>query len=248
MGANLRSHQEARPRGASLAEGPAGEGDRTGWANTEFRTYEFLDSHGDDDTADLEGYALDGDNASLVETLESRRRRGKDGPAPTREQQRVFYKLGLQGWDDQGLQLSVEEREAARMPQGKEAQEASSLDELIHAWHGWGRYTNGPLAGRVDDALSRPANEHEDGDGDVDSQPPVRRDACRPDEQRFLAGERSVVKRQWCNADGAGGVNREEDPSTTDAVAGLRAICSYTLTEDVIAKRSLERGAVAQSP
>lgn len=90
----------------------------TGWTNTEFRTYEFTDSQ--DDTSDLEGYPLDGDNASLVETLESRRRRGKDGPAPSREQQKVFYKLGLQGWDDQGLQLSVAEREAAKVPQGKE--------------------------------------------------------------------------------------------------------------------------------
>jgi hypothetical protein len=31
-------------------------------------------------TEDLEGYTLDGDNASLEETLDSRQRRGKTGP------------------------------------------------------------------------------------------------------------------------------------------------------------------------
>ncbi|KAL2217571.1 histidine phosphatase superfamily [Thermoascus aurantiacus ATCC 26904] len=90
----------------------------TGWSNTEFRTYQFTDS--DNDTEDLEGYPLDGHNATLVETLESRQRRGKEGPPPSREQQKIYYKLGLQGWDDQGLQLSVAEREAAKVPQGQE--------------------------------------------------------------------------------------------------------------------------------
>ncbi|OJJ50207.1 hypothetical protein ASPZODRAFT_58164 [Penicilliopsis zonata CBS 506.65] len=91
----------------------------TGWANTEYRTYEFsTDIH----TDDLEGYELDGENATLIETIESRNRRGKDGPIPTRDQQRSLYKLGLQGWDGQGLQLSTEEREAAVVPEGKEVE------------------------------------------------------------------------------------------------------------------------------
>lgn len=63
---------------------------------------------------------LDGDNASLVETADSRNRRGKDGPTPHRERQKTLYKLGTQGWDDQGLQLSTSEREAAKVPGGKE--------------------------------------------------------------------------------------------------------------------------------
>ncbi|RAK97678.1 uncharacterized protein BO80DRAFT_427952 [Aspergillus ibericus CBS 121593] len=89
----------------------------TGWVNTEYRTYEFTkEVH----TDDLEGYELDGDNASLVETLESRQRRGKSGPTSDREQQKTLYKLGTQGWDDQGLQLSIAEREAAKVPEGKE--------------------------------------------------------------------------------------------------------------------------------
>lgn len=70
----------------------------------------------------MEGYELDGDNASLVETIESRKRRGKDGPTPDRERQKTLYKLGTQGWDDQGLQLSTAEREAAKVPQGKEVE------------------------------------------------------------------------------------------------------------------------------
>ena len=89
----------------------------TGWVNTEFRSFVFSDETHNDD---LEGYALDGDNASLVETTESRVRRGKEGPTPGREQQKTLYKLGTQGWDDQGLQTSTAEREAAKVPEGKE--------------------------------------------------------------------------------------------------------------------------------
>lgn len=63
---------------------------------------------------------MDGDNASIVETIESRQRRGKEGPTPHREQQKTLYKLGTQGWDDQGLQMSTAERDAAKVPGGKE--------------------------------------------------------------------------------------------------------------------------------
>ncbi|KAL4873066.1 hypothetical protein BDV12DRAFT_116277 [Aspergillus spectabilis] len=89
----------------------------TGWVNTEYRTYEFSDNV---DLDDLEGQKLDSDNASLVETLESRKRRGKQGPMADREQQKVYYKQGVQGWNDQGLQLSTADREAAKVPAGKE--------------------------------------------------------------------------------------------------------------------------------
>lgn len=91
----------------------------TGWKNTEYRSFVFSEETHQDD---LEGYALDGDNATLVETLESRHRRGKDGPTPHRERQRTLYKLGTQGWDDQGLQLSTAERESAKVPGGKEVE------------------------------------------------------------------------------------------------------------------------------
>ncbi|KAJ5596097.1 hypothetical protein N7450_002555 [Penicillium hetheringtonii] len=89
----------------------------TGWVNTEYRTYTFTDENHMDD---LEGNALDGDNASISETIESRIRRGKEGPTPDREQQKSLYKLGTQGWDDQGLQMSTADREAAKVPEGKE--------------------------------------------------------------------------------------------------------------------------------
>lgn len=68
----------------------------------------------------MEGYPLDGDNATLTETLESRKRRGKAGPTPSRDEQKTLYQIGTQGWDDQGLQLSTAERESAKVPEGKE--------------------------------------------------------------------------------------------------------------------------------
>lgn len=89
----------------------------TGWVNTEYRTYTFSDQI---DLEDLEGNKLDSDNASLIETPESRQRRGKKGPTADREKQKELYKKGVQGWDDQGLQLSTAEREAAKIPAGKE--------------------------------------------------------------------------------------------------------------------------------
>jgi hypothetical protein len=89
----------------------------TGWINTEYRTFTFTEEvH----TTDLDGNPLDGDNASIEETLDSRERRGKKGPMHSREEQRNLYKLGTQGWDDQGLQMSTAEREAAKVGGGKE--------------------------------------------------------------------------------------------------------------------------------
>lgn len=89
----------------------------TGWTNTEYRTYEFTEEAHKDD---LEGYGIDEDNATMAETIESRHRRGKNGGTPGREQQKTLYKFGTQGWDKQGLQLSTAEREAAKVPEGKE--------------------------------------------------------------------------------------------------------------------------------
>lgn len=89
----------------------------TGWVNTEYRTYAFSDRV---DLDDLEDHRLDSDNASLVETLESRQGRGKKGPMAERDQQKIFYREGVEGWNAQGLQLSTAEREAAKVPAGKE--------------------------------------------------------------------------------------------------------------------------------
>ncbi|KAJ5209618.1 Histidine phosphatase superfamily clade-1 [Penicillium cf. viridicatum] len=89
----------------------------TGWSNTEYRTFSFSE---ETHTDDLEGYPLDGDNASLEETIDSRQRRGKTGPMPSREEQKTLYKKGTQGWDDQGLQMSTADREAAKVTGGEE--------------------------------------------------------------------------------------------------------------------------------
>ncbi|PLB52825.1 phosphoglycerate mutase family protein [Aspergillus steynii IBT 23096] len=80
----------------------------TGWMNTEYRTYEFTDEVHDD----LGGIDLQGRNVSLVETEESRTRRGKPRSPPTREEQRTLYKLGFEGWAAQGLCMNVAELEA----------------------------------------------------------------------------------------------------------------------------------------
>ncbi|KAJ5513539.1 Histidine phosphatase superfamily clade-1 [Penicillium fimorum] len=82
-----------------------------------YRTFTFTEEIYTDD---LEGYPLDGDNASLEETSDSRQRRGKTGPMPSREEQKTLYKNGIQGWDDQGLQMSIAEREAAKVTGGEE--------------------------------------------------------------------------------------------------------------------------------
>jgi hypothetical protein len=89
----------------------------TGWLNTEYRTYKFSDTV---DTEDIEGHKLSGDDATIIETPESRTRRGKTPTALTRDEQRVFYKKGIDGWDAQGLQPSQKERESAKVPEGKE--------------------------------------------------------------------------------------------------------------------------------
>ncbi|KUM62506.1 hypothetical protein ACN42_g4579 [Penicillium freii] len=89
----------------------------TGWSNTEYRTFSFSE---ETHTDDLEGYPLDGDNASLEETIDSRQRRGKTGPMPSREEQKTLYKKGTKGWDDQGLQMSTADREAAKATGGEE--------------------------------------------------------------------------------------------------------------------------------
>ncbi|KAJ5661925.1 uncharacterized protein N7477_009541 [Penicillium maclennaniae] len=89
----------------------------TGWMNTEYRTFTFSD---EEHKHDLDGHPLDGDNATLIETGESRERRGKTGPTPDREQQKTLYMIGTQGWDNQGLQLSTAERDSVKVPEGKE--------------------------------------------------------------------------------------------------------------------------------
>lgn len=71
-------------------------GSGTAWANTEYRTYTFRDEiHSDGPLA----RRLHTDNDSLIETPESRQRRGKAGPMPDRGEQKILAKLCKEGWN-----------------------------------------------------------------------------------------------------------------------------------------------------
>lgn len=83
----------------------------TGWANTEFRSFQF--SENIDKECILDG-PIDADNATIVETAESRKRRGQTEQAPSREEQKKFYAQAIKGWEDMGLQLSEPERLASK--------------------------------------------------------------------------------------------------------------------------------------
>ena len=70
----------------------------TGWKNTEYRTYTFsCETHQDN----WKGYSPEHDNATLIETSESREFRGKEGPAldAKSETQQHLYEQYVQGRD-----------------------------------------------------------------------------------------------------------------------------------------------------
>lgn len=80
----------------------------TGWANTEFRTFHFTDSA---DTDDLYGNKIDGDNASIRETPDSRKRRGKTvAEPPSREMQKEFFLQAIAGWETQAAEALAADR------------------------------------------------------------------------------------------------------------------------------------------
>lgn len=91
----------------------------TGWANTEFRTYEFTDSVDDDD---LYGRKIGGDNASILETSDSRKRRGQSGDAPPRSLQKQFFAQAMTGWENQQLQNNLTEEEKVTAAEVKQKQ------------------------------------------------------------------------------------------------------------------------------
>ncbi|MCJ1463831.1 hypothetical protein MMC07_002440 [Pseudocyphellaria aurata] len=67
----------------------------TGWMNTEFRSYHFIDAEADDEE----------DNASIIETAESsRRRKGKEMPL-TKAERLQIRETALKTWEDQGLKV-----------------------------------------------------------------------------------------------------------------------------------------------
>ncbi|KAJ5127310.1 phosphoglycerate mutase-like protein [Penicillium atrosanguineum] len=76
----------------------------TGWVNTEFRTYEFGSMANGHAQKCHEGT----NDISLKETVESRRRRDKPDPSPTREQQKELCEQVLDGWAKQGYPIPSE--------------------------------------------------------------------------------------------------------------------------------------------
>lgn len=66
----------------------------TGWHNCETRAYAFEKDFMED---------ADGE-ARLVETIESRQKRGKMHPMYDREKQYELFEIGMQNWESQGLQ------------------------------------------------------------------------------------------------------------------------------------------------
>lgn len=64
----------------------------TGWKNTEFRSYTFADANGEDQ------------NASIVETAESRKRRNGQEIPLTREEQTNLRRVAEQRWSGMGFQ------------------------------------------------------------------------------------------------------------------------------------------------
>ena len=64
----------------------------TGWLNTEVRAYNYV-----------AGLESDDDDAALLETLESRTRRGKETAMFAKDKQEQLFDAGHQAWEDQGL-------------------------------------------------------------------------------------------------------------------------------------------------
>jgi len=68
----------------------------TGWLNTETRSYTFKD-----------GIESDNEDATLLETDESRDRRGKDTPTVDKDKQGQLVQESCQNLDDQGLENGI---------------------------------------------------------------------------------------------------------------------------------------------
>ncbi|EEQ83626.2 phosphoglycerate mutase [Blastomyces dermatitidis ER-3] len=99
----------------------------TGWRNTEYRTYTFAASVDQDD---LYGRPVDGDNASIIETRESRTRRGRPAEAPSRDLQKQFFVQAMTGWENQILEFAKQEA-AKKGPAGVDIEENAGEKVVI---------------------------------------------------------------------------------------------------------------------
>ncbi|CAI7662638.1 unnamed protein product [Penicillium palitans] len=75
--------------------------DATAWASVECRTYEFVTDDGDCPSTEQSA------NSRMQETTDSRHRRGKINPPPTREAQKVLCEQVLLGWAEQGYPIGT---------------------------------------------------------------------------------------------------------------------------------------------
>src|SRR5947208_8435386 len=82
----------------------------TGWANTEYRSYVFEDN--------------DDPNAGILETAESRKRRGKTGRQPSRAEQRHMFETAMKQWEHQGMQVGAKVGWRDEMEKEMEEQES----------------------------------------------------------------------------------------------------------------------------
>lgn len=86
----------------------------TGWANTEYRSFNFADLYGPSTKTNGNDHAnnihpVDYENASFIETEQSRNRRGKVEPQHPREVQQELYRSVTQGWEEQASKLAEED-------------------------------------------------------------------------------------------------------------------------------------------
>ena len=89
----------------------------TGWKNCETRSYNFENSVAGSDA-----------EAKIIETEQSRTRRGKTSPMPSWAQQNVLEEQAMQGWADAGLQvLGWEDRREKEKTEQKEEEEKGDV-------------------------------------------------------------------------------------------------------------------------
>lgn len=95
----------------------------TGWANTEFRTFHFTEEVHEED---LYGNKIECDNASIMEPIESRKRRGKADPPAPRHMQKQYFIQAMTAWENQIVQNAANEQEQEEQEEIKQKQPVSA--------------------------------------------------------------------------------------------------------------------------
>lgn len=103
----------------------------TGWANTEYRSFNFVHLHGNSTTTNESGainnaHTDDYEHTTFRETEESRSRRGKVEPQHGREVQQELFRTATQGWEDQATKITEEHHDT-----DEEEEELKSLVRVL---------------------------------------------------------------------------------------------------------------------